>query len=148
MKSLEKYLARWRQLSGDEKIVFLKAVACLLAVKIGLTILPFSIFRKIFHWFCKSDISVMCDVPQQQIERTVWAVDTAANLLPIHLLCLPRALATKYLLRKIPSLTLEIGVEINPSKAFEAHAWVERNGSVIIGDWSGSVAYQRLWVWE
>ena len=139
-------MTRWRHLSGNEKLTFLRATVCLIIVKTGLIILPFSTFRKFFHWFCKSDITK--DISQQEIDRTVWAVDTAANLLPVSLLCLPRALATKYLLRKIPSLTLEIGVEINPSKAFEAHAWVERNGLVIIGDWSGSVSYQRLWVWE
>lgn len=139
-------MTRWRHLSVDEKLTFLKATVCLIIIKTGLIILPFSTFRKLFHWFCKSKITK--DISQQEIDRTVWAVDTAANLLPVNLLCLPRALATKYLLRKIPSLTLEIGVEINPSKAFEAHAWVERNGSVIIGDWSGSVSYQRLWVWE
>lgn len=146
MQSLRKYFSRWRKLSGNEKITFLKAVVCLFFIKIGLTLLPFSTFRKLFYWFSKSDS--MHEASQQQIDVTVWAVDTAANLLPMNLLCLPRALATKFLLRKIPSLTLEIGVEINPSKAFEAHAWVEKNGLVIIGDWSESVSYQRLWVWE
>jgi len=146
MKSLRKYLTRWHKLSGNEKIAFLKAVICLFIVKTGLVLLPFSTFRKLFHWLSKSDS--VHEVSQLEIDRTVWAVDTAANLLPMNLLCLPRALATKYLLRKIPSLTLEIGVEINPAKAFEAHAWVEKNGLVIIGDWPGSVSYQRLWVWE
>ncbi|WP_221393353.1 lasso peptide biosynthesis B2 protein [Dyadobacter sp. NIV53] len=146
MRYTEKYLARWRHLSGEEKITFLKAALCLIVVKVSLIILPFSTFRKFFHWFCKT--ATTQDLSQKKIATTVWAVDTAANLLPFSLLCLPRALTAKYLLRKLPSLTLEIGVEINPSKAFEAHAWVERNGSVIIGDWSGSVSYQRLWVWE
>ena len=146
MKSLKKYLARWRELSGNEKVTFFRAAVCLVIIKISLEILPFSTFRKVFYWFCKSGITH--EAPTQKIDTTVWAVDTAANLLPISLLCLPRALATKYLLREIPSLTLEIGVEINPSKAFEAHAWVEKNGSIIIGDWSESISYKRLWVWE
>lgn len=83
-----------------------------------------------------------------EIDQAVWAVDTAANLLPFELLCLPRALATKYLLRKLAALTLEIGIEINPNKAFEAHAWVERNGTIIIGHWPNTISYKRLWVWE
>lgn len=88
------------------------------------------------------------EIAPETIEKTVWAVDTAANLLPFELLCLPRALAAKYMLRKSPALTLEIGIEINPAKQFEAHAWVERNGSIIIGRWPETVSYQRLWVWE
>lgn len=90
----------------------------------------------------------MRELSQEQIDRTVWAVDTAANLLPFELLCLPRALAAKYLLRAVPALTLEIGVEINPAKAFEAHAWIEKNGRIVIGEWPENVSYQRLWVWE
>ena len=82
------------------------------------------------------------------MQRVVWAVDTAANLLPFELLCLPRALAAKYLLRNIPALTLEIGIEMKPAKKFEAHAWVEQNGHIIIGRWPDAVSYKRLWVWE
>ncbi len=108
--------------------------------------LPFYVFRNVFRWFTTPGRPE--EISQQEIELTVWAVDTAANLLPMEVLCLPRALATKYLLRKMPALTLEIGVEINPAKQFEAHAWVERNGSIIIGNWPESVSYQRLWVWK
>ena len=146
MKRLGRYLNRWRQLSGNERLAFLKAILCLLSIKTSLVILPFSTFRKLFHWFSKTE--EVKDLSPKQIKEIVWAVDSAADHLPFELLCLPRALAAKYLLRKVPSLTLEIGIEINPSKSFEAHAWVEKNGSVIIGDWSGSVSYQRLWVWE
>lgn len=117
----------------------------LLMIKTGLTVLPFSTFRKIFHWFSKTNH--VDEFSQKKIKQTVWAIESAATHLPFELLCLPRALAAKYLLRKVPSLTLEIGVEINASKAFEAHAWVEKNGTIIIGDWPESVSYQRLWVW-
>ncbi len=117
----------------------------MLVVKLGLA-LPFSTFRKLFHVLSKTDHSGQ--VSEDKIKTTAWAVNTAAVVLPFELLCLPRALATKYLLRNVPALTLEIGIEINPSKAFEAHAWVEKNGSVIIGDWPETVSYRRLWVWE
>jgi len=83
-----------------------------------------------------------------EINEIVYAINTSATVLPFELLCLPRALAAKYLLRNVPSLSLEIGIEVNENKDFEAHAWVEKNGDVIIGDWSESVFYQRLWVWE
>ena len=133
-------------MSGSERILFLKAAATLLMVKAGLILLPFSTFRKIFHWF--SNTNKVKEMTQLQIEQTAWAVRSASDHLPLELLCLPRALATKYLLRKVPSLTLEIGVEINAAKVFEAHAWVERNGTIIIGDWPASVSYHRLWVWK
>jgi hypothetical protein len=146
LKQIRHYIGKWKSLSVRGKLIFLKAAVCLVLIKLSLAILPFKTFRNGFHWFCKT-IS-FDEVSQEKIDLTVWAVDTAANLLPFELLCLPRALATKYLLRKVPALTLEIGVEINPAKQFEAHAWVERNGSIIIGNWPESVLYQQIWVWK
>ncbi|CAG5069489.1 hypothetical protein DYBT9623_02225 [Dyadobacter sp. CECT 9623] len=146
MTNLRRFIGKWNELSGSAKLTFIKAATSLLLVKLGLALLPFSSFRKVFHWFTKT--KSVEELPQAQIDQTVWAVDTAANLLPFELLCLPRALATKYLLRKVPSMTLEIGIEVNPAKSFEAHAWIEKNGNIIIGDWPDSVSYKRLWVWE
>ena len=146
MKKIARYLSKWNSISGSAKIRFLYAAIVLILIKTGLSILPFSAFRRLFHRVSKSGITQ--ELSSYQIEQTVWAVNTAANVLPLSLLCLPRALATKYLLRKVPSLSLEIGIEVNPDKAFEAHAWVEKGGEIIIGDWSGSVSYQRLWIWE
>ncbi|WP_159470698.1 lasso peptide biosynthesis B2 protein [Dyadobacter sp. 3J3] len=140
------YLKKWATITGGAKIKFLQAGFVLVVIKMGLAILPFSTFRKLFYRISKSEIKK--NLNSQQISEVVWAVNTAANVIPLELVCLPRALATKYLLRKVPSLSLEIGIEINPAKAFEAHAWVERGGEIIIGDWSDSVSYQRLWVWE
>jgi hypothetical protein len=146
VRKLRNFIGKWRSLTSSGKLIFIKASTCLLLIKVGLMLLPFSLFRKIFHRATNS--RSVSEMSKDEIDQVVWAVDTAANLLPFELLCLPRALATKYLLRKVPSLTLEIGVEINPAKSFEAHAWVERNGNIIIGDWPQTVSYKRLWVWE
>jgi hypothetical protein len=146
VKRIATYLSKWNSISGSAKIKLLHAAAVLVLVKTGLAILPFSTFRRLFHWVSRSGTNQ--DLTSLQIEQTVWAVNTAANVLPLLLLCLPRALATKYMLRKVPCLSLEIGIEVNPDKAFEAHAWVEKGGEIIIGDWSDSVSYQRLWIWK
>jgi hypothetical protein len=141
-----RYISTWQGLPPTEKGVFLRAALTLVFIKLGLAMLPFATFRKVFHYLTKS--SHKKELSQAEIARTVWAVDTAANLLPFNLLCLPRALATKYLLRKLPAVTLEIGIEVNPAKQFEAHAWVEKNGTIIIGNWPETVSYQRIWVWK
>ncbi|MCF2502940.1 lasso peptide biosynthesis B2 protein [Dyadobacter sp. CY107] len=146
MGTFKHHITKWNKLSGERKAIFLKAAVSLVLIKTGLMVLPFGTFRKLFHWLCNSKSTR--EISQERIDLTVWAIDTAANLLPMELLCLPRALATKYLLRKVPALTLEIGIEVNPAKKFEAHAWVEKNGSVIMGNWPESVLYQRIWVWK
>lgn len=139
-------MSSWTRLSLREKWIFCRAAFSLLWIKTGLFFLPFATFRKFYHWLTSSPVSG--EMPEKEIQEIVWAVNTAANVLPVQLLCLPRALATKFLMRKASSVTLEIGIEINPGKAFEAHAWVEKNGRIIIGDWSDSISYQRLWVWQ
>jgi hypothetical protein len=146
LKSFKTYWSRWREISFGEKVAFFKAALSLTVIKFGLVALPFSTFRKLYHWF--SNVNKKKEASRQQIDTTVRAVKSAADHLPFELLCLPRALATKYLLRHVPALTLEIGVDITAAKVFEAHAWVEKNGAVLIGDWPETVSYQRLWVWE
>jgi hypothetical protein len=143
---LRQYIGKWNSLSGSGKLTFIKAAISLILIKAGLSFLPFLKFRRIFHRLTNTTLTE--EKSKAEIDLIVWAVDTAANLLPFELLCLPRALATKFLLRKTSSLTIEIGIEINPDKSFEAHAWVERNGSIIIGNWPQTVSYKRLWVWE
>ena len=139
-------MARWKELSESEKVNFVKAVICLTIIKAGLVVLPFSIFRKFFNWSANSKNKK--EISQQEIKQVVWAVKSAARHLPFELLCLPQALTAKYILKNVPALTLEIGVAIDSSKTFLAHAWVEQNGTVIIGDWDENVSYQRLWVWK
>lgn len=146
MGKLRKFIGKWNSLSGSGKLTFIKAAISLILIKAGLSLLPFLSFRRIFHRLTNTGSTQ--EKSEAEINLIVWAVDTAANLLPFELLCLPRALAAKYLLRKVPAMTLEIGIEVNPAKAFEAHAWIEKNGKVIIGDWPESVSYKRLWVWE
>lgn len=124
----------------------LHAGLVLVFIKFGLTVLPFHVFRNWFSRLSSSSKDIL--LPKHKIDEVVWSVNVMANVLPISLLCLPRALATKYLLRQHPNLVLEIGVEINPRKCFEAHAWVENKGEIIIGNWDSSIAYQRLWSWE
>lgn len=63
------------------------------------------------------------------------AVKRAARVLPWHSTCLARALAAQVLLRRrgVPS-RIVFGVRRSPARQFEAHAWVEHNGAIVIGD--------------
>ncbi|WP_414617687.1 lasso peptide biosynthesis B2 protein [Dyadobacter sp. 32] len=146
MGKVLKYWTKWTQLTSSRKLAFVRAVFSLLWIKAGLVFLSFSGFRKLFYWLSRT--RQYSEISEKKTDDIVWAVSTAANILPFELLCLPRALATKYLMRNVSSLTLEIGVDINPGTGFEAHAWIERNGKIIIGDWSDSVSYKRIWVWQ
>lgn len=72
--------------------------------------------------------------PPPTADRLAWAVDVTSAALPVETTCLPRALAAKSLLGRYGyESTLRIGVARDDG-GFAAHAWVERDGAVALGD--------------
>ena len=73
-----------------------------------------------------SDASV--DIP-----RLAWSVRRVARIVPMAT-CLTRALALQIILaRKGVSAELVLGVGRSASKEFLAHAWLEKDGQIVIG---------------
>ena len=67
------------------------------------------------------------------MDRLVWAVRVASHYVP-DATCLTQALATQVLLNRHGCQTnLRIGVARNETGQFQAHAWVEKDGMVVIG---------------
>lgn len=63
-----------------------------------------------------------------------WAVETATTLLPGTGTCLPAALvATRLLAAHGHEATLHLGVAPT-ADGIDAHAWVEHDGDVLVGD--------------
>ena len=84
--------------------------------------------------------------PSAPADRVGWAVTTVARRLPLAT-CLAAALVGRAMLqRRRHVATLYIGVRTNGSRsaAFEAHAWVESGGSVVIGHLDNLDAYATL----
>lgn len=68
------------------------------------------------------------------VDRLVWAVDVASRTVPVETTCLPRALTGGALLARYGyASTLRIGVRREGGE-FAAHAWVERDGRVVLGN--------------
>jgi hypothetical protein len=79
------------------------------------------------------------------LDRTVWAVAAAGRLLLGDRPCLPLAMTTQWLLRRRGfSTDLRIGVMRDPSGHLEAHAWVEQNGRILIGQTPALQEFQPL----
>ncbi|GAB2768514.1 hypothetical protein GCM10027275_08890 [Rhabdobacter roseus] len=148
MGKLRTYWSQWRALSASRRRQFLKASVCLISIKLALHLFSFSVFKRLFGLAVKQ-VPSRSDVAAGYLDDTVWAVRSAAYHLPLSLMCLPQALAVKYLLRGLPGLSLHIGVQQNATDGFAAHAWIESStsGSIIIGDWPQTVSYRPLWVW-
>jgi len=80
------------------------------------------------------------------VDQLSWAVGAASRFVP-HATCLTQALVLHILLRREGlQSTLHIGVR-KDSGHFEAHAWVESQDRVVIGD-CGSERYIPMLVWD
>ncbi|HEY3131846.1 MAG TPA: lasso peptide biosynthesis B2 protein [Acidobacteriota bacterium] len=83
------------------------------------------------------ELETYCPHSAQQAKsnRVVWAIDLAGKYVPATKTCLIRALAAHALLNQRGYRTqLFIGVTKDGIGHLQAHAWVENNGKIVIGE--------------
>ena len=126
-------LAKFASLSPGEKTLLIQACFALASARIGLWVMPWGRLRRRLDRRVESG-SARPDGSHSP-ERIVWAVRIASNYVTPRRSCLPRAVATKYLLgRNGHDADLVIGVAHNAFGKLRAHAWVEKEGTVLIGE--------------
>jgi hypothetical protein len=106
----------------------------------GLTVVRVRLRFQSFQALCRQMISRKPSFREQQglprasVQQIVWAVQTSARYMPGGAKCLAKALTTQNLMRAYGYVSeLKIGVTKSPTGQFEAHAWIEYNGQVVIG---------------
>ncbi|BAZ43121.1 hypothetical protein NIES4102_01170 [Chondrocystis sp. NIES-4102] len=126
---------------GD--ILLVSKVFVLLAlVRLGLWRVTFSNLRRFllsiqtkYHFFYRCN----------SIEKLIWAVNVSSRYMPGNVKCLARALTTEVLLScNDYAANLKIGVAKENTGKLEAHAWVESQGRVLIGDLTDLDRYRIL----
>jgi hypothetical protein len=124
-------LARLSALPAAERRLLLAAAGLLTAIRVALWTLP---FRSVYGAVCSRGPSPRrAAAGEPAPERIVWAVEVAARRVP-RATCLVRALAAQALLaRHGHASQLRLGVARGASRAFEAHAWLEADGRILIG---------------
>ena len=133
-------------LTSTQWILLVKATVILLLTKASLLTLTFPQLKKMYARILH--VKKPGTYPEEYVAAAAWAVRAIAYRLPFGLTCLPQALTLKYLLRRDPNMPLHIGVQTAASQGFQAHAWIEKDGHVIIGDWPEETNYQPIWVWK
>ncbi len=129
-------LHRFMALPWREKWLYLNTAFWLIAVKAGLYLLPFDRLR---IWMARSTHP---DENQQNINdmrKIVSAIERISQFLaPLRINCLPQALVGHRLLRQQGfDVQLRIGVLKNHGDQLTAHAWIEYEGRVVLGDLRG-----------
>jgi len=122
----EGVLRRLRRLNRAEAWALARAWWLLLAIDLGLRLLPFS---RLEGWLAPAPREGAAAEPDETaVSRLVWATAAAArhHLYPMR--CLPQALCLRWLLGRLGiAAELRIGVERRRGD-LRAHAWVEHNG--------------------
>jgi hypothetical protein len=139
-RSIKKY----QVLSPTTQSYLLHAAIVILTIKIGLNIFPYSVFKK---WYDKlTENTLQKQFADQDFKKATWAIRVVSARWPWRATCLPQALTFKYLHRQDSRLQLQIGVNKSASGQFQAHAWVEKDGKILIGETPES--FKPLWEWS
>ncbi|WP_162562421.1 lasso peptide biosynthesis B2 protein [Salinigranum rubrum] len=127
-------VARFRAFPPSDRVALVQAAALLVLSRALLVTRRVSVRR------VAATVDRVCSwlpVPSTEaptVDRLVWAVDVASRTVPVETTCLPRALTGSALLARYGyASTLRIGVRREGGE-FAAHAWVERDGRVVLGD--------------
>jgi hypothetical protein len=122
-------------LDGSDRRLILEAASLMILISAGLRLLRLRTLFWILDCYVKRTASI-AGLDHHGVARVRWAITAIADRFP-SATCLVRALAADALIRRrgLESV-VRIGVRIhrNSTVPFEAHAWVECHGVVVIGD--------------
>src|SRR5882762_9274769 len=136
------WIHRLRRLTRGDRSLLLKAALWLGVTRLALRALPLPVVRRWLAHAARSPQRPPAPRPSQ--ERIVWAVATAQRIVP-RTTCLPQALVAHALLaRHGYAAELRIGVLKPGLDRLLAHAWVECDGRVVVGDLSDLSRYTSL----
>jgi hypothetical protein len=122
--------------------LLLRATALLWSIRVGLWLLPLGTVRRLLTR--AGAMGPMARGRGPPKDRILWAVATAQCVVP-RVTCLSQALATHILLvRSGYPAQVRIGVAKTDRGRLEAHAWVEGDGQILVGDVAGLSRYVRL----
>ena len=129
-------MARWRRLlrlSPADWWLLLRIGLLLPLLRAGLSLFSFKRMRRLVIWAGRKPVPAQ-PVPAAELARLVWAVSRLSRFILADAPCLTQALAVQILFaRRGVKTELRIGVAKEASGALQAHAWVERDGRVVIG---------------
>ena len=117
------------KLSFEDKSILIKSFLLLGIIRIMLWIFPFSVIQKVLGRFTVAS-GESHTIP---LEKLTWAVAVMSRYVP-KATCLTRALTAQILLAgQNYSSNIKIGVSKTEGN-FEAHAWLEADNKIILGD--------------
>ena len=120
-------ITRFWRLTPERRRLLLDAIETLCLVSI---LLRFS-FRRTLRFGQASPRSASAEAI---VENCVWAIETAARLVPVRAKCIEQGIALQRMLRKRGvEARLHYGARTSPNKNVEAHVWVTVDSTAVLG---------------
>ena len=117
-------------LPARKRRLLLRAIALVAVVRIALWTLPFRWVRLVVG----RKRAVSPELATIRVEHLAWAVQAAARRIP-GASCLTQAISLQYLMTLAGhDAEVHIGVAKDAARGFQAHAWVEHGGAILLGD--------------
>ena len=142
-KSLSGMPAKWRRRNRTERMLLLEAFLFLGIARTGIFILPFRWLARSLGQHMREDQTSLPPDDLKLARMIGAAVRSATNYTPWGSVCLPQAVAVKWMLkrRRIPG-TVYLGVMKDETKSekLAAHAWI-RCGHIILTGSQGHRQY-------
>jgi hypothetical protein len=136
---------RFLALSPGERRLLLAATGVVLLTKLLVVVFPLATARSSLRTAAR--LGRRHDAERKRapdVEAFAWSVSVAGGHLP-RARCLSQAVALQTLLERYDhDSTFVIGVREPGAETFEAHAWIEVDGAVVIGDRPDLSTYRTL----
>lgn len=141
LRSIRRPLRRFAQVGGGRRALVIEAVACLVAARLALFVVPFPRLARRFGRFVtprEADALSMSARPSAQDAAIAaeigWAVTRSARYMPFKAVCLPQAMAAQIMLkRRGVGSYMHFGAAKGREKPFDAHAWLDAAGVQVTG---------------
>jgi Transglutaminase-like superfamily len=130
MKKIQKFL----YLEPSERYLLIETFLMLNFIRICFLTVKFPTLQSLLNRISRFNSSENFR-SDELIDKIVWRVEVSTSLSPGGAKCLARALVVHTMMERAGfNPILQIGVTDNPLKNFQAHAWVEYEGKIIIGN--------------
>jgi hypothetical protein len=116
-----------------EQLTLVQVSLLLVSIRIALFLLPFSTMSRLTRRAGRPESELD---PNQivSMKRILWAINRAGGSILRDRACLTQALAGQVLLNRCGiSTRVKIGVLKDPEGHFQAHAWLENDGQLLLG---------------
>jgi hypothetical protein len=129
-----KLLYKLLRLKNSDRLLIINTFVLLFSVRLGLWLLPFKSLRQLLNKFSHS-LKPSQNYYKKDLNQIIRAVNVSSRYMPGGVKCLARALTTQILMSRYGySSELRIGVTKGTEGKLEAHAWIEYQGKVVIGN--------------